>query len=581
MNYLFSNNKSIVFSLTLVALVLSSCQQTKDIGKSIDKLNPETKTFAKNTNNVIRSLYIDERGIPSEQIFLRSWGLQATELSNKIDPYFKISFSSKDIVVKNGKLVSNNKAKVLNLDFFIANTSRFKSLNIAKPVWEGRVYEDNSQLIVGGYSSDFNERPIGKINCNGLFVTDLEDDVAMEFPLLKIPSGQLVYNPFNGQLIRLIPNDNKMLEDKKNSFLPINLCDENGKALKNIHFILEKSPDNFSATLWGSIGDTKFKIASCTFSNAKITNSTEGFRPELGKGCTQAGNSAITTLTFKGEFSENIVQNKSMLCISNNILVGFAPITNKKPVRNNSIVIDGDLSDWHNIKSTSDEKGDFVSYLYPNPDTDILEFKVTNDEKNLYIYTRVAGAHGRTGKDGRYYWYTYIDVDTNPATGYVPTRDDNCYYGVAIGDDCEAQFEFIDNKFIKTFFGFTGNGAEKDVLVGKLKLGPSFYSPEDKAGNKRDRYKIEYVKKGDKRAITHDYTKGTSDDIVIALSADASEMELKVELAGFLQDVSGRKLMQLGQQIDIAVGAEASSNFYGSKWWGADSSPTVYGYTLK
>ena len=78
----------------------------------------------------------------------------------------------------------------------------------------------------------------------------------------------------------------------------------------------------------------------------------------------------------------------------------------------------------------------------------------------------------------------------------------------------------------------------------------------DKNGNKRDRYKMEYVHRENARFITEDYTEGTSEDILISLSPDGSEVEIKVELSGFLKDKYGKKLVQRGQKIDIAVGVE-------------------------
>ena len=57
--------------------------------------------------------------------------------------------------------------------------------------------------------------------------------------------------------------------------------------------------------------------------------------------------------------------------------------------------------------------------------------------------------------------------------------------------------------------------------------------------------------------MSHDYTEGTSEDIVIAPSPDGSEIEMKVELAGFLTDFNGNLVMPHGNKIDIAVGAEA------------------------
>ena len=112
-------------------------------------------------------------------------------------------------------------------------------------------------------------------------------------------------------------------------------------------------------------------------------------------------------------------------------------------------------------------------------------------------------------------------------------------------------------------------------------MGASYYAAKDSAGNPRDDFKVEYVKRGDKRTITHDYTEGTSEDIIVALSPDGSEVEVKVELAGFLKDQSGKLLMPKGNIIDIAVGVEGDSDHYDSNDWGADSTPVLYGYIIK
>jgi len=268
-----------------------------------DSSAQESKTFIKDPIEVIRSLYLDDAGEPSREVFLRRWALFPSETRDEIIPYFTISINQSETVMKNGKQLPQEKAKIMNPDFYISSTRTFTSDNIAKPVWDGRVYQEESRLLVGGYSSDYNERHIGDIDSRG--------------------------------------------------------------------------------------------------------------------------------------------------------------------------------------------------------------------------------------------------------------------------------------RFIKTFFGFTGIGAEEEVLEGRLKLGPSFYSPTDSEGKQRDNYKVEYVNREGKRFITHDYTEGTSEDIVIALSPDGSEIEMKVELAGFLTDHNGNLVIPSGNKIDIAVGAEAASDFYGSDSWGADSSPIIYGYKLK
>jgi hypothetical protein len=249
--------------------------------------------------------------------------------------------------------------------------------------------------------------------------------------------------------------------------------------------------------------------------------------------------------------------------------------------RSPSVQIDGRFDEWRSLPGVADPHGDFVSYLQYNPDADLLEFKVASDQEHLYFYTRVAGQHGRTapGRD-RYYFYVYIDADRNPKTGYSPTRDDDCYYGVTLGDDCEAQFEFVGGRFVKTFYGFTGLTTEKDVLAGKLVLGPSWYSRHDEQGRLRDAYKVEYIRRGGKISITEDFTEGTSDDIAIALSPDGSECEMRAALSGFLKNAEGESIIASGQLIDLAAGVEASGKAAGNSAWGADSTAIIYGYKI-
>ena len=264
-----------------------------------------------------------------------------------------------------------------------------------------------------------------------------------------------MFDPFEFKLCRLESSNGNPIEEQACSFLPIQLFEKNGHALENIQFQVQSS-DNAIIVLLGIVENKNIVLASCDFFDASPVKNIEGYQPELIKGCSQPENGNVVTFTFEGEFSQNIAQNNGMLFIDSPVLTKkMASKAAAASSEKQTIKIDGQFDEWRNIKGISDPQGDYVSYLYPNPDTDILEFKVTNDDQYMYFYSRVAGAHGRTGDTGRYYWYTYIDVDGNPYTGYPPTRDDNCYFGVAIGDDCEAQFEFVGNKFIKTFFGFT------------------------------------------------------------------------------------------------------------------------------
>ncbi len=399
---------------------------------------------------------------------------------------------------------------------------------------------------------------------------------AEKFPLLQIPSDEIVLDPFRKRLLQLRQSGNKELTKNENLYLPIDMYGMTGELLNNIQFEISYEKTNSSLILYGILDGKKVEIARCETQKSEIVQSKEAFRPELITGASQQGEGEMISLTFKGSYSKSINLEEGDLFLNANYKNDLT-----HSVKSNKIRIDGDFQDWRNIKGVSDIQGDYVSYLFENPDTDLLEFKVTNDDKYIYFYTRVVGAHGRTGEKGRYYWYTYIDVDTDPLTGYPPTRDDNCYFGIPIGDDSEAQFEFIGNKFVKTFFGFTGIGAEKEVLSGELKLGPSFYSRTDSEGKQRESYKMEYVHRENSRFTTEDYTEGTSEDIIISLSPDGSEVEVKVEMAGFLKDINGNSLMHVGKKIDIAAGVEGSSDHYNTSDWGADSSPIIYGYLIQ
>ncbi len=174
----------------------------------------------------------------------------------------------------------------------------------------------------------------------------------------------------------------------------------------------------------------------------------------------------------------------------------------------------------------------------------------------------------------------YIDADRDPTTGYVPSRDDDCYYGVTLGDDCEAQFEFIGGRFVKTFFGFAGRSKEKDVLSGRVALGPSWYNRHDEQGRLRDGYKVEYTRREGAISITEDFSEGTSDDIHVALSPDGSECEMRAAMSGFLQNADGKPIIAPGQRIDLAAGVEASGQARGNSKWGADSTVIVRGYSI-
>lgn len=247
------------------------------------------------------------------------------------------------------------------------------------------------------------------------------------------------------------------------------------------------------------------------------------------------------------------------------------------------ITIDGSFDDWRNVAGVDDPRGDVMPYLEYVPDVDLLELKVANDDEHIYLYARVAGQVGRSLLDkGCSYFYAYMDVDRNAETGFLPTRDDDCYFGVDIGDDCEVQFEFVDSVLRKTFYGFCGRGGDANVLKQQVTLGKSQYGRTDEQGRERADYKAEYILRGGVTEITEDFKLGTSDTIRLAVSPDGREVEIVSSLAGFLKSPEGRPTVQLGQAIDIAVGMECDGKPHrGKRRWGADSTPPIRGYVLQ
>ena len=547
-----------------------------------DGSSDETKTFTQPPTQMLRSLYLDNKGLPSHERFLRFHGLYPTQLREQQEAYFSVTFERAAAVEEGGFLLPKQTAVLLNIDFYVEAIRTYNSINTAPPIWDGRVYEDAGKLIVGGYSSKYNERPVGQINTAGTFTPIFVDNYVGEFPILRVLPEQVLYDPFTAQLLKLVPRNGERTEERTKRFLPLNIYGKHGKSLDDIKYRLENAKKNSALSLFAIKGGNIFPVASCQIASSTVVKTIDGYRPELTEGCTQPGNGSVITLTLKGRFADCLTIDGSEIFVSaDNLAKHSLPFSKDGFVEAGGMTIDGFFDEWRNLRGINDHEGDFVQYLFKNPDTDLLEFKLTNDSKYIYFYTRVKGAHGRTGEGGRYYWYTYIDVDADASTGYPPTRDDNCYFGVPIGDDCEAQFEFIGNKFVKTFFGFTGIAAEKEVLDGRMLLGPSHYSAQGRNGVKREFYKTEYVNRRGSRFITHDYTEGTSEDIIIALSADGSEMEMRVEMKGFLKDIQGNDLMYPGRRINIAAGAESSSNHYNSNKWGADSTPVIYGYVLQ
>lgn len=524
---------------------------------------------------------------------------------------FKLTFAHRDLIwhgdpasptacvyVKPG-------ARPIATDFFL-RTSSFSNDEAPTRRWmhEARIANDQGRRTVLAFTSQ-REKPIGTIDEQGQFVAN--DFFRKNRALL--PSW-----PEDPQTLRYDPEQNALyyettppgpVSTESLGFLPFDVWDEEGRPLYGTYAI-EFTPagtgnddSQASVALKLHATDATHELFRAevgrgnmnlhrrandqlgSYDNAASTYLTEAaYRPGAPQ---PSGDEPSVTFELHGREIAQLVANGRTPRLGTGHPPRFnyrspSPPTLPPP----QITIDGRFDDWRNVPGVDDPRGDIVPYLEYVPDVDLLEFKAAHDEEHIYLYARVAGRVGHCSPDGgRSYFYAYMDVDRNPDTGFVPSRDDDCYWGVDIGDDCEVQFEFVNNAFRKTFYGFCGLGGDAHVLRQQVTLGRSQYGRLDDRGQEREHYKSEYIYRGGVAEITEDLKLGTSDTIRLAISPDGSEVEVSSELRGFLKDPQGRPTVALGQTIDLAVGMECDSKAYpGKTRWAADSTPPIRGYKL-
>ncbi len=540
------NHSSAGFTIWLLAIVLI--------------LTAPTTLHAADPGVALRERYLGPTGLPFETAYAQSHGILPASGTERFGwrTVFKLTYRTAD-------LARLNDARAVHTDCYFVRTRKYVAPNRIQPVWDGRVYAIDDRLVVAAYTPK-GERVIGKIDEQSSVVLHKNTDKSIVMPDLD----GVQFNPFTGQLWRRATGGE--IQEQQRFYLPLALVNRHGTLGHPELKVVEANGNQFS--LVTSSGNRQVTLASCALGDGKNAKCSRGFSPGLGPGCSMVVDEPTTVFEIPAEISTDVLETHSSQL---NLLKDLPSAAPSRPL----VKIDGRFDEWRNVGGVSDPEGDIVSYLQYNPDTDLLEFKVTNDKEYLYFYTRVAGQHGNTAKGrDRYYFYVYIDADRDPTTGYVPSRDDDCYYGVTLGDDSEAQFEFIGGRFVKTFFGFTGRSTEKDVLSGRVALGPSWYNRYDEQGRLRDGYKVEYIRRAGKISITEDFSEGTSDDITIAISPDGSECEMRAALSGFLQNADGKPIIAPGQRIDLAAGVEASGQARGNSKWGADSTVILRGYLI-
>jgi hypothetical protein len=480
-------------------------------------------------------------------------------------------------------------------DFWIETAIKDYKSRPRRYMREARIAADNDTRKVYAFTKQ-REKVIGAVNSRDRFSpNDFYKNNRELLPTWPTDASVLTYDSHENALYYDVAVPGPVVSESLD-FLPLVLSDPEGNAVTG-RFTIDFAPsENSGDSAKSSVVSLLLQRKGRTVTLARATvprvfrrsdvefgsfdNKTGTYLPEAVYRPGASGKTdpePSVTVAFTGEFTSAVQSKAESLIISD----AHGPVDNPKASPAN-IAIDGNFDDWRNVAGVDDRRGDLVPYLEYVPDVDILEFKVAHDDQHIYLYARVAGQVGRSHPDGgRCYFYAYMDVDQNPNTGFLPTREDECYFGVDIGDDCEVQFEFVNNVFRKTFYGFCGLGGNDNVLKQQLNLGKSHYGRFEDNGARRANYKSEYTYRNGITKITEDLKLGTSDTIRLAVSPDGHEVEVASTFTGFLKDSKSRPIVKLGQTIDIAAGMECDSKAYpGKSNWAADNTIAIRGYKL-
>ncbi len=269
------------------------------------------------------------------------------------------------------------------------------------------------------------------------------------------------------------------------------------------------------------------------------------------------------------------------------------------------ITIDGDFTDWQYVPLYTDPvddqhdtnhslPGDTPPYV-DHQDVDLIEFKFTHDENNLYAYFKATGEIGRTqnsgsGTAGRYYVIVTIDVDNNDTTGYA--LHEGGYYPTTNGYDMNMEVEYYDGAFNTGHY--INHGCLDATELAQAEIDQSNGIVNVKAGT-YDWYT---------QWVWWDTPQGNPGEIVlpdgtstiiwvadrgpvyqgiveIALAADGHEAEIKAPFRGFMQyPTTFNPILDLGKVIDVSFSLEASGELAVGGLWASDTADPVVGYYL-
>ncbi len=300
------------------------------------------------------------------------------------------------------------------------------------------------------------------------------------------------------------------------------------------------------------------------------------------------------------------IRSMRRIAVAGLALMVWAGMPQAMAAKMNPIVIDGSFSDWDAVPSHTDPVGDThdtdhslesdTPFPVNHPDVDLVEYKCTHDEENVYAYFRSMGVIGRTqeaadGKPGRYYVIVTIDVDNDDITGY-PLHEGG-YYPTTPGYDMNMEVEIFGGVFNTGHYLNHGCmndadflSAQADQALGLVDILPGTYDyytqwvfwdeqppfPEAIELPNNQGWIVWVVDKGP-------VYQGV---IQIAVSEDGHEAEMIAPFRGFLREKStGMPVMDLGRTIDLSFSLEASGELAPGQEWASDTAEPINGYMLE
>jgi hypothetical protein len=271
------------------------------------------------------------------------------------------------------------------------------------------------------------------------------------------------------------------------------------------------------------------------------------------------------------------------------------------------ITIDGRLDDWSRVPIYQDPAGDPHDVVHKgrddqpavvdHPDVDLLEFRVTHDDENLYLLWRAAGQVGRsqTGSQGppskaagRYYAIVAIDADQLEETGYW--LHEGGYHPSSGGYDLNAEVEFFDGTLNTVCYlnhgvrdaaelqqalldqsaGAHRSGLDGPYPAGFVRLSPGTYKQY-----------TEWVYHADNRiTFVRDAGPIVSGVAQAAVSEDGHSLEAAFPLKGFLINKQGQPVLARGSRINLSFSLEASGQLAPGGQWASDTAEPIRGYVL-